>query len=342
MKHVNIPVFIPHLGCPHTCVFCNQNSISGKRSFDPAAVDNEIKTALSSVNKTDTETEIAFFGGSFTAIARDDMLFLLQTAQRYIDSGDAVSIRLSTRPDYINDEIIDILKGFSVKTIELGIQSLSDNVLLASERGHTAECAEKACRAVLNAGFSLVGQIMVGLPCSTASDEIYTAARLCDIGIDAARIYPTVVLHDTELKRMTDSGYYKPLTVEEAVDRSCRVLEIFVSHNIPVLRIGLCSGDNLDAGGSFYAGGYHPALGELVESSLYRKRIYEFFTEYRRGGNSGADFIIYCPRGAVSKITGQKKYNIKHIQNEFNVNSIKIIETDTILGYNIKIIPAIK
>lgn len=339
MRHVNIPVFIPHLGCPHTCVFCNQHSISGKKRFDRTTVDAEIKTALASVDKANTETEIAFFGGSFTGIARDDMLYLLETAQRYIDSGDVASIRLSTRPDYIDDEILGILSRFGVKTIELGIQSLCDEVLLASERGHTAACAETACRAVLDAGFSLVGQMMVGLPRSSAACELYTAARLCNLGVNAARIYPTVVLYETELRRRTDLGLYKPLTVSEAVERSCDILDVFVSHDVDVIRIGLCASDNLDAGGSFYAGGYHPALGELVESALFMKHVRESFTEYKRGGFDGAYIIIYCPRGAVSKVTGQKRCNITQIQNEFNVKNIKIIETDTISGYNIKIIP---
>jgi histone acetyltransferase (RNA polymerase elongator complex component) len=304
-------------------------------------VDAEIKTSLASVDKANTVTEIAFFGGSFTGIARDDMLYLLETAQRYIDSGDVASIRLSTRPDYIDSEILSVLSRFGVKTIELGIQSLSDDVLSASERGHSAACAEAACRAVLDAGFSLVGQMMVGLPCSSAASELYTAARLCALGVHAARIYPTVVLYETELRRMTDLGTYKPLTVSEAVERSCDILDEFVSHNIPVIRIGLCASDNLDAGGSFYAGGYHPALGELVESALFMKHIRTSLIEYKRSGFDSAYIVIYCPRGAVSKVTGQKKCNMKQIQNEFNVKNIKIIETDTISGYNIKIIPAV-
>lgn len=340
MRHVNIPIFIPHQGCPHTCVFCNQHNISGKKHFDLTMVDSEIKSVLSSIDKTNTEIEIAFFGGSFTGINRDDMLYLLNTAQKYIDSGDAASIRLSTRPDYINDEILCILSCFNVKTIELGIQSLSDDVLQQSERGHTAACAKEACRNILAAGFSLVGQMMVGLPSSDAADELYTASCLCELGVNAARIYPTVVLYDTELRLMTDSGMYKPLTVDEAVERSCNILEIFVRYNIPVIRIGLCASDNLD-GNSFYAGGYHPAMGELTESALFMKHIRQSLALFNTDNLKGADYMIYCPRGAVSKVTGQKKCNIKQIQNEFNVNNIKIIETDTIKGYNILIIPAV-
>ena len=250
MKHVNIPIFIPHLGCPHSCVFCNQHNISGKKQFDFASLDSDIKSFLSSIDNTNTETEIAFFGGSFTGINREDMLYLLNTAQKYIDSGDAASIRLSTRPDYIDDEVLHILKNFNVKTIELGIQSLSDDVLTASDRGHTAACAEKACRDVIKAGFSLVGQMMIGLPRSGAADELYTASMLCDLGINAARIYPTVVLYETGLFLMAERGLYKPLTVDEAAERSGNVLEIFEKHNIPVIRIGLCSSANLN-GSSF-------------------------------------------------------------------------------------------
>lgn len=345
VKHVNIPIFIPHLGCPNNCVFCNQHNISGVTHFDPNAVESQIAAALSSIDSIDkknTEIEIAFFGGSFTGINRDNMFYLLNTAQKYIDSGDADSIRLSTRPDYIDDDILHILSCFAVKTIELGIQSLSDDVLSACKRGHTAACAEKACLDILEAGFTLVGQMMVGLPRSESAEEIYTARRLCSLGVNAARIYPAVVLYDTELYHMTKRGLYKPLSIDQAVQRSCDILEVFIGENIPVIRIGLCASDNLDRD-SVYAGGYHPAMGELTISALYLKYIYQAFSSLNLNKEdlSGGDYIIYCPRGAVSKVTGQNKRNIKHIKSEFNINNIKIIETDTIEGYNIKIASAI-
>ena len=174
-KHANIPIFIPHLGCPNDCVFCNQRSISGHMSFDESKVRFEIKEALSSIEKIGEieEVEIAFFGGSFTGIDRSLMVYLLETAHEYITAGRVDSIRLSTRPDYISEEILDILEKYGVRTIELGLQSMCDDVLIRSRRGHDASTAERACRMIKERGFSLIGQMMIGLPGSDIQKELY-------------------------------------------------------------------------------------------------------------------------------------------------------------------------
>ena len=172
--HRNIPIFIPHLGCPNQCVFCNQRSISGCECFDPSTVSKQIEDALSTIPHG-VSAEIAFFGGSFTGIERRLMVELLEIAQHYVRQGSVESIRLSTRPDYINEEILEILSRYTVRHIELGLQSTRDTVLNETQRGHTAEQAEKACRAVVTAGFSLTGQMMIGLPGSTETDERKTA-----------------------------------------------------------------------------------------------------------------------------------------------------------------------
>ncbi len=177
MRHINIPIFIPHLGCPHDCVFCNQRTISGKKEFDLSSVDSDINTALSSINAGDAEVEIAFFGGSFTGIDRGLMVTLLKKAEKYISEGKVHSVRLSTRPDYIDEEILNILKEHHVRNIELGIQSMSDDVLSACKRGHTAEQTVNACQLIVENGFDLVGQMMIGLPCSSQIDEINTAKK---------------------------------------------------------------------------------------------------------------------------------------------------------------------
>ena len=194
MRHINIPIFIPHLGCPNDCVFCNQRSISGKTDFCEENIDAEIEEALSTCGATD-EAEIAFFGGSFTGIDRELMIRLLDKAQVYVDAGRVSSIRLSTRPDYIDGEILSILSRYAVRTVELGLQSMDDGVLAASRRGHDAATAERACAMVKKAGFSLVGQMMIGLPVSDGAKEVATARRLCELGVDAARVYPTVVFY---------------------------------------------------------------------------------------------------------------------------------------------------
>ena len=251
-RHINIPIFIPHLGCPNDCVFCNQRTISGKLSFEPSQVIPEIEHALSTIPDgvsayDGVSTEIAFFGGSFTGIDRNLMIELLDIAQKYVDDQKVSSIRLSTRPDYINEEIIGILKKYSVKTVELGIQSTDPKVLQASKRGHSVSDTVNACKMVKNAGFELVGQMMVGLPESTAESEIKTAMDICSMGADAARIYPTVVFRKTELCRMAEMGEYTPLSDEEAVQRTKNVLSVFDKNNIPCIRIGLCASENLSS-----------------------------------------------------------------------------------------------
>lgn len=233
-KHVNIPVFIPHLGCPNMCVFCNQRSISGTVRYSRDDVRKTIDEALATVSP-EQEAQIAFFGGSFTGIDRDEMIYLLETGYGYVKSGRVSSIRLSTRPDYIDAEILDILSRYGVKTIELGLQSMSDRVLAACKRGHTAEQGREACRMIKERGFELIGQMMIGLPCSTEEDEIYTAREICALGAHGARIYPTVVFLDTELADMAERGEYTPLSVEEAAGRSASVLDVFARTGVRVI-----------------------------------------------------------------------------------------------------------
>ena len=238
-KHANIPIFIPHLGCPNQCVFCNQRTISGVESFDISSVDKQIKEALSTIGSI--ETEIAFFGGSFTGIDRDLMIRLLEIAKKYVKSGEVSSIRCSTRPDYINEEILDILKEYSVKTIELGLQSSSDKVLDLTKRGHTFEDEMRAVTLIKDYGFDLVGQMMIGLPGSGIEDEIETARFIVNSKASGARIYPTVVFKNTELCDMSALGIYTPISIDDAVKRASMALDIFIKAGIPVIRIGLCA-----------------------------------------------------------------------------------------------------
>lgn len=333
-KHANIPIFIPHLGCPNDCVFCNQRKISGKTEYTRASVAKEIDDALLTINKELYDIEIAFFGGSFTGIDRDEMIWLLDLAQSYIDSGKADSIRLSTRPDYINGEIIEILSRYSVKVVELGIQSMNDNVLFASKRGHTSKDSEKACSMLKSAGFNVIGQMMTGLPQSTLEDEINTAKKICELNVDGARIYSTVVFHDTQLKEMTESGSYTPLTDDEAIIRAGEVLGVFVSADIPVIRIGLCSTDNLVKNGEIFAGSYHSAFGELVENYLYLKNIKDALKDERYNGKS---LTVYTAPGCISKAVGQKRSNAIKLKEEFNFDRIFFKESETVSGHNIAV-----
>ena len=330
-RHANIPIFIPHLGCPNDCVFCNQRTISGHGEFKIDSVRTEIDEALSTLSP-DIEREIAFFGGSFTGIDRSLMIALLDLAESYVESGLVSEIRLSTRPDYINDEILDILSRYSVKTIELGLQSLNDDVLFASRRGHTSECAITACRAIKERGFSLIGQMMIGLPQSSAEDEIHTAELICKVGADGARVYPTVVFADTDLAIMTLEGRYSPLDTESAVERTKNALAVFDRYGVPCIRVGLCASENLRDASKAIAGATHAAIGEMAMSELFYEHI---SAELDERCISGGSLIIYAPTGAISKVVGQKKKNKEKILKKYKLESLKVLEKSELLGYNI-------
>lgn len=338
MKHKNVPVFIPHVGCKNACVFCNQRRISGKMDFDIHSVKHELENELLTIDPDTTDAEIAFFGGSFTGIDRDDMLYLLTLAKVHVDSGKVRAVRLSTRPDYIDGEILDILAAYGVTDIELGLQSMSERVLDASKRGHTAECARTACRLIKSRGFNLVGQMMIGLPESTCDDEVATANEIVSLGCDAARIYPTVVFRDTQLAEMTARGEYTPLTIEDAIERSAAVLDVFVRHGVPVIRLGLCAADNLFEDGTMVGGAYHSAFGEMVYSELYYKKIGENIAENALAEKiSGHDISVYVPRGEVSKAAGQKRANKTRICAEYGARGVKIIERDDLEKYSVRV-----
>lgn len=320
MAHCNIPIFIPHLGCPHQCVFCNQHSISGCADFDEREVPRQIDAALGTL-PPDAETEIAFFGGSFTGIDRGLMLRLLELASGYVERGRVSCIRLSTRPDLIDREILDVLRRYPVRTVELGLQSTDDRVLLASRRGHTAAQAEQACREVVNAGFSLVGQMMIGLPGSTPESERKTAEFICRAGAASARIYPTVVFADTPLAKLTENGSYIPLSVSDAVCRAADVLEIFLAHSVQILRIGLCASESLSSPEMAIAGPNHPALGELVWNEVCYRRLYRYL---RSVGLLGQTVELTVSERALSKTIGQRRCNLTRLWRETGTEVQKI------------------
>ncbi|MBE6704508.1 MAG: radical SAM protein [Ruminococcaceae bacterium] len=346
-RHVNIPIFIPHEGCPNNCVFCNQHTITqtedggSKRDIVP-----EIEACLATLDSEMCECEIAFFGGSFTGIPREDMIRLLETAYGYIKSGKVASIRLSTRPDYIDEEILDILERYGVRHIELGIQSMDDKVLTLSGRGHTAETTEKACRLITERGFSLTGQMMTGLPGATPESEVMTAKRICDMGAESARIYPTVVFRGTQLCNMSQSGEYTPLTNEEAAERSAKVYKVFADNGVKLLRIGLQSGEGL-SDDNVYAGASHSAIGEMTVARYYLDIMLHECEKIAENMKSSEDpgtvLTVFCAEGETSKVSGQKRVNKQRITEFFRekgmrIREIKIKESKDIPKNKVKII----
>lgn len=274
-KHCNIPIFIPQLACPYQCVFCNQEIISATFSIPKP---NEIATIIDTYLETipnNTEINIAFFGGSFTGIPKIEMIAYLQAAYDYVKAGKVQGIRLSTKPDYITDEILDILEKYGVTSIELGAQSTNNKVLLKSGRGHKFDVIEKAANLIRKRDFELGLQMMIGLPFDTLELSLQTAKDIVRLGADTTRIYPTIVIKGTVLEKMYETGNYKVLSLDEAILWSKEVLKIFNAASVKVLRVGLHPSEELESGKSFVAGPIHPSFKEMVLTDLWGDILHE-------------------------------------------------------------------
>ncbi len=306
MKKYNVSIFVPHEGCPNNCSFCNQKSISGKSHLPTiedvvSACETAVKTAPS------RDGEIAFFGGSFTAIEREYMLKLLKSAYPFVKEGFFKGIRISTRPDCINEEVCSVLKEYGVTSVELGCQSMDDEVLEKNLRGHTAADVENAVKILRNFGFETGLQMMTGLWGSSIEKDIRTAEKIIALKPDTVRIYPTIVLENTLLEKKFKAGEYKVMSLEETVELVSRLLLMFEENGVNVIRTGLHSGGNVEDG--YIAGAYHPAFKELCESRIYLEKITEQITDLPKG-----DVVINVPEGALSQAIGQKKSNRLRIE----------------------------
>lgn len=327
-KHSNIPFFIPHAGCRNSCVFCSQVKITGKDRSEPQLEDElcmlrqTVEASLQTLSDK-TETQLAFFGGSFTGIDKKRMIALLDVGYSYVKSGKIKGIRISTRPDYIDEETLILLKQYGVTDIELGIQSMSDHVLKASTRGHTAVVSYKSSELIKKHGFNFVGQMMIGLPLSTPEDEIETAEAIINMGAVGTRIYPLVVFADTPLYALTKDGYYSPLSLEDAVERTARCYDLFLKAGITVLKIGLHSSESL---AEAEHGINHPSFGELVKSRIYFYRLSEQLSEI---DCKGKELLISIKDGEQSKLTGHHGKVIQDLKEKFGIKDIKIGVTAT-------------
>ncbi|MGN1467189.1 MAG: elongator complex protein 3 [Ruminococcus sp.] len=297
---------MPHKGCPHQCSFCNQKEITGQ-AYQPTTDDVEqtIKTAINDLGDNLKNAEIAFFGGSFTAIDKDYMLALLKTANKYIDKF--YGIRISTRPDCIDEEILDILKFYGVTSIELGAQSMCDDVLLANRRGHTAQHIADASVLIKSRGFSLGLQMMTGLYKSSVEKDIYTALQFIKIKPDTVRIYPTVILDNTYLGKLYKNNEYITYSLNESVDLCSRLLQMFEKNSIRIIRLGLHYSKSLEE--NMLYNNYHPAFKELCENKIFKDKLDEIIKEQ----NKSKDLNIYVNPKSMSKLIGQNKSNIKYL-----------------------------
>lgn len=298
--HANISVFVPHIGCPNMCSFCNQRYITGTfKAPLKSDVVNAVETAVKSSRYDPHNTEIAFFGGSFTAINRNYMTELLKTAYTYVKNGTVRGIRISTRPDAIDDEIISILRSYGVTSIELGAQSMSDRVLKMNNRGHSVEDVVRSSEMIKQAGFELGLQMMTGLYGDTDELALKTAETIIKLSPDTVRIYPTIVLKGTDLAALYSDNKYQPQTLEDAVSLCTVLYKKFTDNGIRVIRLGLHSIENE----AYIAGPWHPAFSELCQSQIMLEKALETLAEKGK-------YIIYVSSGSVSKMVGQKRNNI--------------------------------
>lgn len=326
-----IPVFVPHQGCPNSCVFCNQKSISGEgKRVTTEDARKTIDYYLNNFENDNVEKEIAFFGGSFTAIEKERQEELLEVAYEYIKAKRVSSIRISTRPDYIDKDILKFLKKYKVETIELGVQSANDYVLEKAKRGHTFEDVVKASKLIRRYGFTLGHQMMVGLPESTRQNEIDTAIALCKLKPKMIRIYPVLVVKNTELERMYYKGEYEPLTLEQAVDRSKEIYYIFNKKKISIIRLGLQNTDTISNPKSekseIVAGPFHPAFRQLVESSIW----YDAMVAKIKNTTVKAKTVeISVNPENINNAIGHKRENIEKIKELYDVD-VKVVGDEKI------------
>lgn len=305
MKQTNLSVFIPHYGCPNCCSFCNQRCISGtKEPPSPEEVRAVLQEQQPLLAEKGMTAEIAFFGGSFTAVDREYMVELLKTAHCFVTRypGQYNGIRCSTRPDCISREILDILKQYGMTTIELGAQSMNDEVLSANRRGHDSEAVRNAAVLIKEYGFKLGLQMMTGLYKDREEYCLSTASEFVKLKADCVRIYPTVIIKGTYLGELFEKGEYSSFGFDETIDLCAVLLEMFEKAGIPVIRLGLHSGGDFD--GNILGGVYHPALREITEGRMYFNRMKNFMEM-----SEGTRFRVYTDRRNISRISGHKKEN---------------------------------
>jgi histone acetyltransferase (RNA polymerase elongator complex component) len=331
-----VPIFIPHAGCPHRCVFCNQHSTTGRRASlpDPDTIRADIQRFLAFRRDRARWTEISFYGGNFLGLPPERVQLLLATAAGYVRRGEADGIRFSTRPDTIAMDRLQWLAPFPVTTIELGVQSMSDPVLEQSRRGHTAENVREAVRLLKQHPYALGLQMMVGLPGDTPAASLATGRQVAALAPDFVRIYPTLVLSGSRLAHWHARGRYTPMPLDAAVALVADLYRIFAHHAIPVIRMGLQATADLSSASELVAGPFHPAFGELVRSALWLDLIADHVQ--RRGLLDGEIRISVHPR-LLSQVKGQQDANIRLLIERFNLPGVEVRSNPDLPGASVTV-----
>lgn len=320
IKHFTIPIFIPGVACPHQCIFCDQKKISGRQKLPSAEkIKNIIEEHLKTISKENTLVEVGFFGGTFTGLSLKKQEEFLKVVAPFIDKGFVKSIRLSTRPDFINDEILELLKNNHVETIELGAQSLHDDILLACERGHTLDDVVKASKMVLDFGFHLGLQMMIGLPGDTLEKTKQTAEKIVELGADNTRIYPTLVVKGTKLEELFNNGEYTALPLDKAIKWTKELFNIFEKNNVNIIRVGLHPSEGLLNGDDLIAGPFHQSFRELVLTEIWNDLLLPLIKKYK----DCEKIIINVPEKEYNYAIGYNAKNKKMLEKYFKKVSFK-------------------
>lgn len=319
-KHAIIPIFVPHLGCPNDCIFCNQVKIaSANTNIQIEEIVEIIEMHLKTIDAENTEIEVSFFGGTFTGMDLEIQKNFLKIANKYKEANQIDAIRLSTRPDCIDAEILEMLKLYKVDIIELGVQSLDDSVLTSANRGHTSEDVYQAVKLIREYGFTLGLQIMPGLYNSSVESDLNTVDQVIKLSPDFVRVYPTLVVKNTRLEELYKSGLFKPLTLEEAVSICTDIYYKFAEKNIKIIRMGLQPTENIQLGQDIVAGPFHPAFKQLVQSEIYYRAILDILEKYLNIN----EIEIEISRKILSTVIGQKRKNIERLEQMYK--DIRII-----------------
>jgi histone acetyltransferase (RNA polymerase elongator complex component) len=330
-----IPFFIPHLGCPHQCVFCNQQNITGQdKSIDPASIPYTILQYLNS-NNHDEPVQVAFYGGSFTALTRETQKSYLEAVQPFIQAGNIKNIRLSTRPDGISGTVLSFLRKHHVETIELGVQSMDDRILHMSGRGHTAADTMHAVSLLKKYNFTIGLQLMVGLPGDSAVGFLDTVGRVIKLKPDFVRIYPLLVIKGTPLEELYKTGRYTPLPLDTAVSQCSAAMLRFAGAGIEVIRVGLQPTEELEEPGTIIAGPYHPSFRQLVESAILLEKMR---SELRKRKEKSESALFTVNPADLSAAIGQHRENIGHLKKEYGLHEIRIKADKTILKRGVPIL----
>ena len=314
-KHYVIPIFIPESACPFRCTYCNQYNITEKAtSPNPDEVASFISKYLETIPYQNPEVvvKVAFFGGNFTGLPISEQEAYLKVVQNFIDNKSIQTIQLSTRPDYISDPILQLLKKYRVSLIELGAQSLDAEVLKCTKRGHTVQDVEKSAQMIRQYGFELGLQMMIGLPGDTFDKSLATAQKIVDLGAKYSRIYPTLVIKDTDLEQEYKNGNYIPLTLEQAVDWCAQIIPIFEQNGIQILRIGLHPSEGLINHETLVAGPFHVSFKELVLTELWKKRLILLTQQ-----NTSDTFEVEVPNSEINYAIGYGSMNKKWLEEKY-------------------------